>query len=194
VEPDVRYFCELDYDPFLYMKKNNKKYGNVITYIRETRTKYTRHHKGFNIAFREHSGTIPTLWKTVKDFAVSATRKGKNYFPHPAEDSLYRFVTDETGERYNSCHFWTNFEIARLDLWQSETYRNFFDYLDRSGGFFYERWGDAPVHSIFASLYLKKDEMHFFNDIGYAHSIYQHCPEQENLVTRCSCNPGKTLG
>lgn len=27
VEPDVRYFCELDYDPFLYMKQNKKKYG-----------------------------------------------------------------------------------------------------------------------------------------------------------------------
>lgn len=27
VEPDVRYFCDLDYDPFLYMKQNNKKYG-----------------------------------------------------------------------------------------------------------------------------------------------------------------------
>lgn len=27
VEPDVRYFCDLDYDPFLYMKQNKKKYG-----------------------------------------------------------------------------------------------------------------------------------------------------------------------
>ncbi|KAI8881481.1 glycosyltransferase family 15 protein [Backusella circina FSU 941] len=174
VEPDVRYFCDLDYDPFLYMKKNNKKYA-------------------FNISFKEHTGTIPSLWKAVKYFARTATLKGKNYFPHPAEDSLYRFVTDRNGQDYNSCHFWTNFEIARLDLWQTEAYRNFFGYLDRSGGFFYERWGDAPVHSIFASLFLKKDEIHFFNDIGYAHSIYQHCPEQENLITRCSCDPGRSL-
>jgi alpha 1,2-mannosyltransferase len=66
--------------------------------------------------------------------------------------------------------------------------------LDASGGFFYERWGDAPVHSIFASLFLKKDEVHFFNDVGYSHSIYQHCPEQEVLLEKCSCNPEKTLG
>jgi hypothetical protein len=28
-------------------------------------------------------------------------------------------------------------------------------------------WGDAPVHSIAATMMLRKDEFHFFNDIGY---------------------------
>lgn len=27
VEPSVEFFCDLDYDPFLYMQENNKKYG-----------------------------------------------------------------------------------------------------------------------------------------------------------------------
>lgn len=30
VEPDVRYFCELDYDPFVYMKENGKQYGKCL--------------------------------------------------------------------------------------------------------------------------------------------------------------------
>ncbi|CAO3685529.1 unnamed protein product [Rhizopus stolonifer] len=174
VEPDVRYYCELDYDPFLYMKKNNKKYA-------------------FNISFKEHSGTIATLWQSIRKFAHDATLQGKNYFPNLAKDSLYRFVTDEDGNDYNLCHFWTNFEIARLDLWHTEAYQALFDYLDHTGGFFYERWGDAPVHSIFAALYLKKEEVHFFNDIGYKHSIYEHCPEQENLLSKCSCEAKNTL-
>lgn len=111
-----------------------------------------------------------------------------------ATESLYRFVTDENGSEYNLCHFWTNFEIARLDLWHTEAYQALFTYLDKTGGFFYERWGDAPIHSIFAALYLKKEEIHFFNDIGYKHSIYEHCPEQENLLNRCSCEAKNTLG
>jgi len=45
----------------------------------------------------------------------------------------------------------------------------YFDYLDHKGGFFYERWGDAPVHSIAASLFLPKRDIHFFNDLGYYH-------------------------
>lgn len=37
----------------------------------------------------------------------------------------------------------SNFEIARIDFWRSEAYRAYFDHLDKSGGFFYERWGDG---------------------------------------------------
>jgi hypothetical protein len=37
----------------------------------------------------------------------------------------------------------SNFEIARVDFWRSKPYRAYFDHLDKSGGFFYERWGDG---------------------------------------------------
>ena len=63
--------------------------------------------------------------------------------------------------------------------------------LDQDGGFFYERWGDAPVHSIAAGLLLKKEEIHFFDDIGYWHVPFTHCPtsEQKRLENKCHCNP-----
>ena len=43
------------------------------------------------------------------------------------------------GEIYNMCHFWSNFEIARLDWFRSKGYNDFFDMMDRSGGFWMER-------------------------------------------------------
>ena len=38
---------------------------------------------------------------------------------------------------------------------------------------------------------LKKDEIHFFNDIAYYHVPFTHCPTGEKLRTqlRCHCNP-----
>ena len=59
------------------------------------------------------------------------------------------------------------------------------------GGFFYERWGDAPVHSIAAGLLLKKEEIQFFNDIAYYHVPFTHCPtgEQTRIDLKCHCNP-----
>ena len=33
---------------------------------------------------------------------------------------------------------WSNFEIGNLDLWRSEAYMKFFDFLDERGGFYYE--------------------------------------------------------
>jgi len=43
------------------------------------------------------------------------------------------------GEKYNMCHFWSNFEIARLDFFRSKAYEDFFQMMDRSGGFWMER-------------------------------------------------------
>ena len=43
------------------------------------------------------------------------------------------------GESYNMCHYWSNFEIARLDWFRSKEYEDFFQMMDRSGGFWMER-------------------------------------------------------
>jgi hypothetical protein len=42
-------------------------------------------------------------------------------------------------EKYNMCHFWSNFEIARLDFFRSKPYEDFFRMMDKSGGFWTER-------------------------------------------------------
>lgn len=62
----------------------------------------------------------------------------------------------------SSCHFWSNFEIGDLDFWRGEAYSKYFDHLEAAGGFYYERWGDAPVHSIGAGLFARKDQIKFF--------------------------------
>ncbi|KAH8549321.1 nucleotide-diphospho-sugar transferase [Umbelopsis sp. PMI_123] len=168
VEPDVDFSCQVDYDVFKYMRNHGKKYG-------------------FTIAFKEFMGTVPTLWDTIRNFKRDHPEVADGL---PAkQDTLFSFITDNDGQTYNGCHFWTNFEIASLDLWRSNDYLKLFGYLDRSGGFYYERWGDAPVHSIAATMMLRKDQFHFFNDIGYRHSAYTHCPVEPEFRDRCTCNP-----
>jgi alpha 1,2-mannosyltransferase len=88
------------------------------------------------------------------------------------------------------CSVWSNFEIADLDFWRGEAYMKFFDHLEKAGGFYYERWGDAPVHSIGAALLAPKDKLHFFHEIGYRHEPFQHCPVDESLRRgKCWCDP-----
>ncbi|KAG5634642.1 hypothetical protein H0H81_001280 [Sphagnurus paluster] len=140
VEPDVKFFCDLNYDPFLIMQDQNKVYG-------------------FTVSLYEYEATIPSLWNTVKEFM-------KENPTLVSPDNAMSFLSDDGGETYNRCHFWSNFEIADLDLWRGEAYSKFFDFLDEKGGFYYERWGDAPVHSIGAALFAKKEQIHFFEDIG----------------------------
>lgn len=165
VEPDVHFHCDIDFDPFAYMQENNKVYG-------------------FTITMYEYLATIPTLWETVQNFI-------KENPQYVAENNAVNYLSDNGGSSFNLCHFWSNFEIADMDFWRGEAYSKFFDHLDKTGGFYYERWGDAPVHSIAVSLFTRKDQIHFFDDIGYEHNPYTHCPRGPGKWEKgkCSCNP-----
>jgi alpha 1,2-mannosyltransferase len=165
VEPSIELYCDVGYDPFKFMADNKKKYSFVLSLY-------------------EYVETIPTLWDSVKTFM-------KKHPEHIAEDNSMAWLSDDGGETYNHCHFWSNFEIGNLDWLRSPAYLDYFEQLDKDGGFFYERWGDAPVHSIAAALMLNKDEIHFFNDIAYYHVPFTHCPtgEQIRIDNKCHCNP-----
>jgi len=140
----------------------------------------------FVISLPEYIETIPTLWDTTKRFCRE----------HPefvAQNNSINFIVDDEkgwdGE-YNKCHFWSNFEIASLDFWRSDAYIKYFDYLDKEGGFYYERWGDAPVHSLAAALFLPVSKIHWFGDVGYRHNPWTHCPVDDlsHHSGRCLCD------
>ncbi|KAK7398480.1 alpha 1,2-mannosyltransferase 2.4.1 [Neonectria punicea] len=165
VEPSIKLFCDIHYDPFRVIAESGKKYSFVLSLY-------------------EYIDTIPTLWASTKKFMA-------NHPEHISDDNSMAFLSDDGGETYNKCHFWSNFEVGSLEWLRSKPYIDYFEALDRDGGFFYERWGDAPIHSIAAGLLLKKDEIHFFDDIAYYHVPFTHCPtgEQKRLDLRCHCDP-----
>lgn len=164
VEPHVHFHCDVDFDPFTYLRENNKTYG-------------------FTLSLYDYQPTLPTLWSAVKDFINT----------HPeyvVPNNAMRFISDDGGDEFNLCIFYNNLEIADMDLWRSEAYLAYFDHLDHQGGFYYERWGDAPVHTIAAALFAGADKIHFFRDIGYQHYEYSHCPTGDLWKSaRCACDP-----
>lgn len=158
VEPKVHFFCDVDYDIFRYMEDNNKTYGFVINLYDDPKT-------------------LPTLWPETVQFLAE----------HPGyqhENSAIAWLTDKTKRKehniaahgYSACHFWSNFEVGDMEFWRGKKYEEYFQHLDRAGGFFYERWGDAPVHSIGLGLLEDKSRIHWFRDIGYQHIPYFNCP------------------
>ncbi|KAJ3021906.1 alpha 1,2-mannosyltransferase 2.4.1 [Thoreauomyces humboldtii] len=164
LEPDVDYFCPLQYDPFLYMQNNGKKYG-------------------FNMVVPEFMSTVPSLSQTIKDYMV---RHDITTIP-----PTLRLMWDEETDAYNGLHFWSNFEIASLSWLRGPGYSDLFAHLDATGNFYYERWGDAPVHSVAAGLLLAPDEIHYFEEIGYRHGDRIHCPEvreRKGLYGPCACD------
>ncbi|MCP8717454.1 MAG: hypothetical protein M5E90_08535 [Asgard group archaeon] len=172
IEPQVKFFTSIDYDVFKYMEDTGKIYG-------------------FTINLYDIEESIKTLWPET----LTYLNENDNYKYIDPNGSFQWLLEDlqnpkknQVANGYSTCHFWSNFEIGDMDFFRSEAYNNWFKYLDSTGKFYYERWGDAPVHSIGVSLFAPKDKIHWFRDIGYEHDPYFSCP---NTDTTKFCQVGK---
>ncbi|PVF94296.1 putative mannosyltransferase [Serendipita vermifera] len=166
IEPGVEFLCTIDEDPFMYLQENNKIYGFTV-FTRET--------------YRYTAG----LWETMKNF----TQLNPQYI---ADNNAMELVSDDGGMNYNICQFWNSFEIADMDFWRSEAYTKYFEYLDASGGFYYNYWGYGPVQSIGVSLFARKDQIHFFKEIGYQDVTDINCPKGDLYEKgKCECPDGR---
>ncbi|ELU17832.1 hypothetical protein CAPTEDRAFT_53752, partial [Capitella teleta] len=65
--------------------------------------------------------------------------------------------------------YYNNFEISKTSFWLSKAYQDYIQYIDRSGGIFYHRWGDAPVKSLALSLFMPPKSIHCYGNVGYQH-------------------------
>ena len=79
VEPSIKLFCDIAYDPFVFMAENKKKYSFVISLF-------------------EYAETIPTIWDSAKKFM-------KLHPEHIPEGNSMDWLSNDDGETYNHCHF-----------------------------------------------------------------------------------------
>jgi mannosyltransferase len=190
LEPEIKYFCDITYDPFIHMIRNKKTYGFTIAVkeLRETVPNIWRYASAYK---RNNNLTSKGMWemfvekpKPEEENAQKNDAKSKKaFFPQDIMDSEFGSEAlpeihpeNMEGESYNMCHFWSNFEIANLNWFRSKEYNDFFELMDRSGGFWMERWGDAPIHSLAVGALLGPEDIHYFRDFGYRHTTIQHCP------------------
>ncbi|KIW82390.1 hypothetical protein Z517_05417 [Fonsecaea pedrosoi CBS 271.37] len=174
VEPDVHFFCDVPYDPFRFMQATGMVYG-------------------FNMAILDDARSFASLWSTTRDFITAHP-----HLVHP-DASLDWLLDPQTGLTYNNCQFFSNFEIGALSFFRdNEGNRRYFDWLDDKGGFYYSRWGDAPVHTLSVSMFAPPDRVWWFRDIGYQHDIARHCPPQgptkATTTTRSRSRPSQRTG
>lgn len=166
IEPDIEFRCDIfERDWFKYMRQNDKSYA-------------------FTLAPLELHTTVRNLWKTAMEF--------KEANPSiVAKDNNMAFLSEDGGFTYNMCHFWSNFEIGDMEFFRLEAYSKYFDHIDRAGGFYYSRWGDAPIHTIGVSMLLPKDSLLFLQNTGYYHKPNGDCPHDDRLrrKKRCICDP-----
>ena len=138
-------------DPFIHMQRAKKTYGFTIAVkeLKETVPNIFRYASAYK---RMNNLTSKGLWEMFAEPAEvpkSPLEKDPKYKPPLPEEILSTEagqgglpdVDPEAmeGEVYNMCHFWSNFEIARLEWFRGKEYNDFFNMMDRSGGFWMER-------------------------------------------------------
>jgi hypothetical protein len=135
-------------DPFLKMIEANKTYGFTIAVkeLKETVPNIFRYASAYK---RVNNLTSQGLWEMFVEpqpEPKEVPEEEKHSLPEeilrgdPSHASIPDIDPEAMeGEKYNMCHFWSNFEIARLSWFRSKEYEDFFQMMDRSGGFWMER-------------------------------------------------------
>ncbi|CAJ2501563.1 Uu.00g044160.m01.CDS01 [Anthostomella pinea] len=167
LEPDVDFTCAITYDPFVQMARHKKVYG-------------------FTIALWEVGASCPGLFRATADYkemnGIPTNNLWKamysaSWMPFPFRRLLSWLPhRDAHGDGWSLCHYWSNFEIADMDFFRTRAYQEYFEYLDKKKGFYFERWGDAAVHSLAIAMFVDPRKVHHFEDFGYRHDKLFQCP------------------
>ena len=137
--------------------------------MRDNNMKY-----GFNMNILDDARSFPSLWSRTRSFI--------NAHPeliHPDADLDWLLDNHNSGD-YNNCQFFSNFEVGSLEFFRAEANEKYFDWLDKGGGFYYERFGDAPIHTLSVAMFVPKREIWFFRDIGYQHDINRYAADHKH--------------
>lgn len=107
------------------------------------------HVYAFTLALWEVLMTVPSLFRETTDYkearGLPSTSLWKamveaSPLPWPLRPVLSALGSrDARGDAWNGCHYWSNFEIGDMDFFRGREYQEYFDAMDRTGGFYYER-------------------------------------------------------
>lgn len=104
---------------------------------------------GYTIALWEVGKSCPSLFRATADWKESNGVATSSLWSAMMEASwmlfpLRRLLSwvphrDAYGDAWSLCHYWSNFEIGDMDFFRSKRYQDYFDHLDKKGGFYSER-------------------------------------------------------
>lgn len=154
---NVSYYFRLDTDSFLQEMQQDP-----FQTMREGGLGYLG-----SVMYQDGPKLVDGLWETFLRFSsLSGIHPGglaplSNHHRdgHSDEDvrrmPLKRAVGVLRSRGYNLLYYYNNWEASRVDLWRTPVYAQLMDEIDKAGGIFMRRWGDAPIRTL--SLFFLRD-------------------------------------
>lgn len=141
-----KYIWRLDTDSYILNKINY----NVFDRMKLNNSIY-----GYINIQNDHIGAIKNLWETCE-----------NYFSQ--NNDVFK---PENKNKHFKKVYYSNFEIFDMDWFKSESYQNFYKYIDSTGGIFINRWGDHVIRYLGINALKEQNNVLFFDDITYYHGM-----------------------
>ncbi|KAF8151292.1 nucleotide-diphospho-sugar transferase [Crassisporium funariophilum] len=181
LDTDIQFHCDVPYDPVERLIESKSVYGFVqVNY--------------------DATWVQPSLASNVSQFMYENRHlipaDANQHFVWKGDQAVTKAMSGAgNNEDWTGACMYNNFEISHRSVWESEIYTKHFLSLltllalltDNFVGFFYERWGDSPIHSYGLAMSLRQDQAMQFNDLGgvnYQHQAGEYeCPE----LQRCAC-------
>lgn len=139
---NYRYYLRLDTDSFILRKIP----FNLFEKMEKDGYSYGYIRDAVQI---DNPAVISGLWETTEKFANTV---GKTILHIPPGKMYY-----------------TNFEIGDLNWFKSSGYMDYYDYIDRNGGIYVCRWGDAPIRYLGIDLFMDRKKLWPIDEVGYQH-------------------------
>lgn len=72
-------------------------------------------------------------------------------------------------------------EIANASIWRDNPYiAAWLRQVDEDEGIYYNRWGDAPIHTLAVTQFIERNKVIKLRDFGYVHRREYVCAEGIN--------------
>ena len=132
---------------------------------------------GWLHAYRDEDVFVTGLWETTRRFLRD---EGGGI----DEAAVHAWVPGgHTWPETPMC-FATNCFLARRSWFTSPAYRRYFDALDRAGGFYAYRWGDACVHMLAVAALLPRSSVLRLTSLAYWHQGTVILPQAQREAGR----------
>ena len=121
--------------------------------------------RGLQYAYRvhayEHNECVSGFPQAVHSHLVMFPEEAtpSSLLSHCTPPSLEGLLQD-----WDRFTFYNNFFLTNVSLWHRPNVRRFLEHVDRMGGIYTHRWGDAPIQTAAVQMFVPGEQVHKFSD------------------------------
>jgi alpha 1,2-mannosyltransferase len=145
---NYEYYMRLDDDSYILSKIEY----DIFNFMKDNEKEYA-----YRVKTIEHNMCVRELEKFFLKYLSEKNIKPKFLFENFKNNC------------WNKVGYYNNFHISKTEFWLRKDVQNFMKAVDLTGGYYFNRWGDAMIQTLAVQIFAEKQKVHQFLDFDYEH-------------------------